>query len=168
MNETLYMFLFLLMFTMILVTAIFAVILIVGIVRGLKSKRTFPMKRLVLFLVSFSISLILFYNQYFNLDYLPAGELNASFASLDSRYEIETYHFNGIYGMNSKAVLVELETGDSKTIYFNWYDYDPMVEWVNKDTVKIGRETLNIHDGSYDYRHDPDVIRILPLQRKIH
>jgi hypothetical protein len=144
------------------------VILLIGIFKWGLKKRKFPTKRLLVFLLFPVISSVQFYNQYYNLNYLPAGELNAVFPSPNENYDIHTYHFTGIYGENSKAVLVNTETEKENTVYFNWYDYDPQVEWVNNDIVKIGREELSIHQDTYDYRHDSDSLRTLPPQRVMH
>ncbi|RDW15138.1 hypothetical protein CWR45_18400 [Oceanobacillus chungangensis] len=88
MNETLYMILFYFFFVLVLIVIVSLVILLIGIFRWGVKKRNFPTKRLLVFLVLLGISSVQFYNQYYNLNYLPAGELNAVFPSPNKTHTI--------------------------------------------------------------------------------
>ena len=164
MNDTLYIVLFVIMFILGILTFSILLLFIIRLVFWLTKRKTFPRKSLTCLLMSIIIFLFIFYNHYYNLNYLPNGELNATIDSPDGKNRIETYHFSKIYGENAKAVLVNNDSGDRKTIYFNWYDFDPKVVWESNEEVKIGRETLNIYTDHYDYRHDEN-LRLMPPQR---
>lgn len=168
MNEILYLALFLSFFIISLVSIIFLVVLFVKMVKWKKGKYLFPRKTFFFTLSFLVVTGILYYNQYYNLDYLPSGEMNTNIVSPNGKYSIKTYHFTGIYGENAKAVLVDLNKNKEKTIYFNRFDYDPYVEWVTNDQVVIGEEKLNIHKDTYDYRYDPNALRGLTRQRLEH
>lgn len=165
MNDTLYQVLFFMFFIISLTTIITFIILVIRIIISCSRGRSLPQKHLFYSIILLMLSLILGYNQYFNLEYLPSGVLNATITSPNEKYVIKTYHFDGIYGDNAKAVLINLSNGDEKTIYFNHSDYDPKVEWLSDDKVKIGVEKLNIHKDTYDYRWDFESSRTLPPQR---
>lgn len=45
--------------------------------------------------------------------------MNAVFTYPNENFEIHKYDFNGIYGMNAKAVLVNTKAEKENTIYFN-------------------------------------------------
>lgn len=164
MNEVLYTSLLLILFLSLFITSILLLLTIIRIFSWLRRKKDFPKKLVYLLLPFLLLSLSLFLNHYYNLNSLPEGVLNAVVESPDGMNRIETYHFTGIYGANAKAVLVDQESGKRSTIYFNWYDYDPEVTWLNNRQVKIGRETLDIYDETYDYRRNKNV-ESLPPQR---
>ncbi|KGP70953.1 DUF5412 family protein [Pontibacillus yanchengensis] len=165
MNGTLYVVLFLSFFALILIWIISLTLLFIGLIKWIRNNRKFPSKRLSASLIVLCIASVQFYHQYYNLDYLPEGELNAVFPSPNENFEIHTYHFNVMYGMHAQAVLVNTKTEKENTIYFNWYDYDPSVKWIGNNNVRIGREKLSIHQDTYDFRHDPNSPRMLPRQR---
>lgn len=168
MDETLYKLVFVSFYLLLLIGISSLIILLIGVLRWKLKKRAFPTRWMRTVIVLFGVTGVLFYNLQFNLNFLPAGEQNASFPSPNGKYEVHTYHFTGMYGKNAKAVLVNTETSEKNTLYFNWYDYDPQVEWLDNDKVKIGREKLSIHQDTYDYRRDPDAFRTLPPQREMH
>src|SRR5699024_3555903 len=116
MNETLYMLLFYSFFILILLGTVSLIILLIEIFKWALKRRSFPKKQLLICILLLVISGVQFYNQYYNFNYLPAGELNAAFPSPNENYEIKTYHFTGVYGINAKVVLVNTETQEENTI----------------------------------------------------
>jgi hypothetical protein len=65
-----------------------------------------------------------------------------------------------------RAELVNSKTNRKKTIYWNYPDVNPYVEWIDNDTVRIGEQSLNIAKGeTYDWRKDDEWKRDLPKQR---
>ncbi|CQR47532.1 hypothetical protein BN1058_01856 [Paraliobacillus sp. PM-2] len=167
MSKLLYTLHLMLFFTSGLILVISLISTVILILFFLKKKKIFPRKTIIIFGASCFIFIILFYNHYYNLNYLPQGILNDSIEGPDDKYSIRTYHFDGFYGLNAKASLFNNETGEEDTIYFNWYDYDPKVIWLNEKEVRIGREELNVFEDKYDYRHDKNY-KTLPSQRELH
>ncbi|WP_084243193.1 DUF5412 family protein [Planomicrobium okeanokoites] len=165
MNEAFYVLMLFILFLLGLITFFLMLLLIIRVISWSQKKIDFPTKLLLSLLVSVLIFLTLFLNQYYNLNFLPKGVLNTTVSSPNGIYNIETYHFTSIYGENAKAVLVNQESGERKTIYFNWYDYDPEVIWLSNREVRIGREVLDIYNDRYDYRHDENIESLAP-QRK--
>ncbi|MBJ8056225.1 hypothetical protein JDS87_31390, partial [Bacillus cereus] len=48
---------------------------------------------------------------------------------------------------------------------WNYPDADPYIEWVNKDSVRIGDQTLDISKKeTYDWRDDDNHIKEMPKQ----
>lgn len=117
MNDTLYQVLFFMFFIISLTTIITFIILVIRIIISRSRRRSLPQKHLFYSIILLMLSLILGYNQYFNLEYLPSGVLNATITSPNEKYVIKTYHFDGIYGDNAKAVLINLSNGDNTREY---------------------------------------------------
>lgn len=98
---------------------------------------------------------------------VTGGELVNSTPSPNKDYVIHTFFRDG--GVETahsvRCELVNLQTKESKNIYFNYPDFNPFVEWLDHDVVKIGNRTLNVADGeTYDWRHDHSWSREVPRQ----
>lgn len=60
---------------------------------------------------------------------------------------------------------MDMESGKSKTIYFNDYDRSPAIQWAHSGVVKIGRETLDISKNEvFDFRDTSHVNKTMPPQ----
>ncbi|MBJ8056270.1 DUF5412 domain-containing protein, partial [Bacillus cereus] len=84
------------------------------------------------------------YWKFFSLQGVPKGELIQTVKSPDGKYLIKTY-FHNAGSLSADAVrgeLVNLNTDSAENIYWNYPDADPYIEWVNKDSVRIGDQTL--------------------------
>lgn len=98
---------------------------------------------------------------------VTGGELVKSTPSPNGDYTIHTFFRDG--GVETahsvRCELVNVKTNESKNIYFNFPDYNPFVEWLDQDLVKIGNKTLNISEGeTYDWRRDHGWRKEVPRQ----
>ncbi|PFN04498.1 DUF5412 domain-containing protein [Bacillus cereus] len=107
------------------------------------------------------------YWKFFSLQGVPKGELIRTVKSSDGKHVIKTY-FHNAGSLSADAVrgeLVNLSSGSTKNIYWNYPDTDPYIEWVGKDKVRIGDQTLNISKKeTYDWRDDDKHIKEYPKQ----
>ena len=87
---------------------------------------------------------------------IPKGELLASYACTSGEYTVNVYLCDG--GATTdyaiRGELVTNATGYRKNIYWNYHEYDAVVEWIEDDVVRINDHTLNIHTDVYDFRWD--------------
>ena len=129
-------------------------------------------KKIVILLFSLLLLFILIvgfviFHVFFSLQSVPQGELIRSIQSPDRNYVIKTYFHQGD-SLSADAVrgeLVDLKRQKKKNIYWNYYDEDPYVKWLNNSEVLIGNQTLNILKGEkYDWRNDKNWSRELPKQ----
>lgn len=85
----------------------------------------------------------------------------------DGKYLIKTY-FHNAGSLSADAVrgeLVNLDTDSEKNIYWNYPDTDPYIEWVNKNIVRIGDQTLDVSQKeTYDWRDDDKHVKEMPKQ----
>ncbi|MGE7874860.1 DUF5412 domain-containing protein [Bacillus paramycoides] len=121
-------------------------------------------------IIIFSILVIIIgfgYWKFFSLQGVPKGELIQTVKSPDGKYLIKTY-FHNAGSLSADAVrgeLVNLNTDSAENIYWNYPDADPYIEWVNKDSVRIGDQTLDISKKeTYDWRDDDNHIKEMPKQ----
>lgn len=64
-----------------------------------------------------------------------------------------------------RGELVNLDTDSEKNIYWNYRDTDPYIEWVNKNIVRIGDQTLAVSQKeNYDWRDDDKHVKEMPKQ----
>ncbi|WP_020060255.1 DUF5412 domain-containing protein [Bacillus sp. 123MFChir2] len=107
------------------------------------------------------------YWQFFSLQGVPTGKLIRTIESPNGDYKLKTYFQDG-GSLSLDAVrgeLVHLKTNSSKTIYWNYPDADPLVEWIDETTVKMGNQTLHISkQETYDWRDDENHKREYPKQ----
>ena len=85
--------------------------------------------------------------------------------SPDGKYLIKTYFHNaGSLSADAVSELVNLDT-DSEKIYIELSRYDPYIEWVNKNIVRIGDQTLDVSQKeTYDWRDDDKHVKEMPKQ----
>lgn len=88
------------------------------------------------------------------MDNLPKGELQATHISDDGKYEVAIFLCNGgaTVDYSIRGELRDLETGETKNIYWNYHEDEATVEWVDNDTVIINGHPLNLPDDTYDFR----------------
>ena len=126
------------------------------------------MKKLVLLVLAIlSLVGLGIYNLFFNLQAVPHGNLIRSIQSPHGNYVIKTYvsEDDPLSANAVRGELVDLKRQKVRTIYWNYYDQDPYVKWLNNSEVLIGRQTLNILKGdTYDWRSDDNWVRQLPRQ----
>ncbi|MDR4986909.1 hypothetical protein CN491_16065 [Bacillus cereus] len=107
------------------------------------------------------------YWKFFSLQGVPKGKLIQTVKSPDGKYLIKTY-FHNAGSLSADAVrgeLVNLNTDSAENIYWNYPDADPYIKWVNKDSVRIGDQTLDISKKeTYDWRDDDNHIKEMPKQ----
>lgn len=124
-------------------------------------------KSLIILLSILGIGGFFIYRTFFSLQAVPKGELIRSMPSPNGKYAISTYLKNG-GSLSIDAVrgeLVDESKNTRKTIYWNYPDEDPYVEWTNNSIVVIGNQTIDISKGeTYDWRDDEKRVRELPKQ----
>ena len=107
------------------------------------------------------------YWKFLSLQGVPKGELIRTVKSPDGKHAIKTY-FHNAGSLSADAVrgeLVNLSSGSTKNIYWNYPDTDPYIEWIDKDRVRIGDQMLNISKKeTYDWRDDDKHIKEYPKQ----
>lgn len=107
------------------------------------------------------------YWKFFSLQGVPKGKLIRVITSPDGQYEIKTY-LDDTDSLSANAVRGELSKKNSnstKTIYWNYPDEDPYIEWVNNRTVRIGNQTLDISKNQvYDWRDEEKHSKEKPKQ----
>ncbi|MGG2017980.1 DUF5412 family protein [Bacillus sp. S10(2024)] len=107
------------------------------------------------------------YWKFFSLQGVPTGKLIRTIESPNGDYKLKTYVQAGD-SLSANAVrgeLIHLKTNSTKTIYWNYPDNDPLVEWIDETTVKIGNQTLHIpKQETYDWRDHENHTREYPKQ----
>lgn len=158
MSNGLYTFLSIAAFIILFITTISFIFLVTKLIIRLMKKGEFPKTSLLLTVIGGLLSFLFFYNHHNNLNFLPVGYLNEpTVLSQEGSMEIRTYHYLGMFSQMSRGEVLDKSSDKGKTIYFNDYDYNPKVEWINKNIVKIGRETLDLSKNEvYDFRKDPN------------
>ncbi|WP_028545596.1 DUF5412 family protein [Paenibacillus taiwanensis] len=166
MNNHVYVILFALSLGLLVTTIIsMFIFFILLLLKWFRKERNFPKYSLIVSLVGVIFVSLYYYNYYYNLDFLPKGNLNESVSSPNGKYEIRTYHFETIFNRMARAEVIEKSNNKAKTIYFNDYDYSPLVVWKNDQIVVIGRETLDITKCEvFDFRHERHRQTNLPPQ----
>lgn len=107
------------------------------------------------------------YWKFFSLQGVPKGERIRTVQSPDGKHVIKTY-FHDAGSLSADAVrgeLVNLSSDSTKNIYWNYPDTDPYIQWMDKDRVRIGDQTLDIsREETYDWREDDKHIKKEPKQ----
>ncbi|PFD96847.1 hypothetical protein COE15_10820 [Bacillus cereus] len=107
------------------------------------------------------------YWKFFSLQGVPKGEWIRTVQSPDGKHAIKTY-FHNAGSLSADAVrgeLVNLSSDSTKNIYWNYPDTDPYIQWMDKDRVRIGDQTLDIsREETYDWREDDKHIKKEPKQ----
>ncbi|WP_406687808.1 DUF5412 family protein [Rossellomorea vietnamensis] len=92
----------------------------------------------------------------YNIERIEPGELISEKTSPSGEYTVKTYLNNGGATVNY-AVLGVLfsneKNDDSKHIYWQYEETAGEINWIDKDTVTINGQKINVPDGKYDYRH---------------
>ncbi len=88
------------------------------------------------------------------MEELPEGTLLDSADSSNGTYRIETYLCSDKGEMHIRCAVVEIATSESRNIYWNKYNEDVDIEWVDDTNVKIEGKTINVTDEEayFDYR----------------
>jgi hypothetical protein len=110
---------------------------------------------------------VIIYREFFSLQSVPKGVLILTIPSPNGKYAICTFSHNG-GSLSADAVrgeLVDLTHNTRKTVYWNYPDEDPYVEWLSTHTVIIGNKKLNMSKGeTYDWRREDNWVRQYPKQ----
>lgn len=115
------------------------------------------MKKTVVFLLLLSVIMVLTASCTSNkMEELPEGSLLDSADSSNGTYRIETYLCSDKGEMHIRCAVVEIATSESRNIYWNKYNEDVDIEWLDDSTVKIEGKTINVTDKEvyFDYREE--------------
>ncbi len=104
-------------------------------------------------LLMFNLILLSSCNTY-NMEKLPEGELLYSEYSETGAYRIDVFLCSGnaTTDFSIRCAVVEVETGESRNIYWQYKEEDAEVTWIDENTVDINGVVLDIHNDSYDWR----------------
>lgn len=96
---------------------------------------------------------------YYLINHIPEGEFTHGYPSPNRQCTINIYVIDGTLSQfAARGELVNVHTGDKRTIYFNYPDENPYVKWLNNNEVVIGDKTLDITKSeSYNWRDDTRV-----------
>ncbi|MFP7225869.1 DUF5412 domain-containing protein [Priestia filamentosa] len=125
------------------------------------------MKVGIIFLILMSSLTGCIYYKFFSLQGVPKGKLIRKVESPNGKYVVKTYfHYGGSLSLDAaRGELINVQTNRKRNIYWNYPDADPYIFWIDKDTIKIGNQTLNVNKGeTYDWRDDDEWERELPRQ----
>ncbi|WP_238653478.1 DUF5412 family protein [Paenibacillus piscarius] len=146
-----------------LISLIISLILLIRM--AFNKKTAFPKRSLITAFITGAGCLLFFYNQQNNINFLPKGYLNSTFESPDKKYEIRTYHYGSLFYRNARAELINKSNNNRSTIYFNDYDYSPLVTWKTNEVVLIGNVELDISKHqTFDYRKIKNHTKSVPPQ----
>ncbi|BAU28694.1 hypothetical protein DFP93_10571 [Aneurinibacillus soli] len=144
------------------------IVFIIKAVLMLLKKRNFVANKLIfIFFVSCLFLSLGIYNLFFNLQAVPRGDLLRSTFSPDGRYMVKTYVCDDdpLSANTARGELIDTKRHTKKTIYWNYYDNNPYVEWLTPTVVVIGNQTLHVGQNEvYDWRQDDTWARELPKQ----
>lgn len=107
------------------------------------------------------------YSLFYSLDTVPRGKLIRTVPSPDGKYVVTTYRWDEdpLSASAVRGELADMQRHTTRTIYWNYYDHDPYVEWVDSGAVAIGNQIINIgKNETYDWRRDDKWIRKMPRQ----
>ncbi|MFP7416591.1 DUF5412 family protein [Priestia filamentosa] len=125
------------------------------------------MKVGIIFLILMSSLTGCIYYKFFSLQGVSKGKLIRKVESPNGKYVVKTYfHYGGSLSLDAaRGELINVQTNRKRNIYWNYPDADPYIFWIDKDTIKIGNQTLNVNKGeTYDWRDDDEWERELPRQ----
>lgn len=97
------------------------------------------------------ILLFIYSNTRLSMLYLHHGDYIGKLDSPNKEYTLKAYRHSG--GMtvdwSVRVELVNNKTNKKKNIYYRYHDSKANMKWLNEDTVKINKVTLNIHKDYY-------------------
>ncbi|WP_400162674.1 DUF5412 family protein [Brevibacillus sp. TJ4] len=116
-------------------------------------------RKVALFLVAVVLVLLgsLAYAAYwlfYDLERIPRGELLAEQQSPDGMYTVRIYVSDAGATTSFSVVgeLIDNESGEKKTIYFQNKEHAALLTWLDRDVVLINGRALRVPDDVFDYR----------------
>lgn len=90
----------------------------------------------------------------YSMENLPEGELLYSEYSETEEYRIDVFLCSGnaTTAFSIRCAVVEVETEESRNIYWKYKEEDAVVTWIDENTVDINGVVLDIHSDSFDWR----------------
>lgn len=104
-------------------------------------------KKLFIIIVLITVIYLIFFSRFRMLN-LPTGEYIESVVSPDGSYTLKSYIYGGKGIMDDWSLRVELvnnKTNKIINIYYKYHENESNIEWIDKQTVKINNNVLNIH-----------------------
>lgn len=107
---------------------------------------------IVLFNIAFFFTDAFFYN----LKHLPTGELLSSSVSPNHKYKVEMYVIDagGNLGEAVRGQVTELETGETRNLYWEAGINSATVSWGSKNSVIINNRPINVQTEHFDWRDE--------------
>ncbi len=93
---------------------------------------------------------------YYKTMALPEGKVISTSVSPNHKYEVSIYEIEGGGNLGSavRAEVREIQTNETRNIYWEAGITKATVSWGSKNTVIINNHPINVINGSYDWRDD--------------
>ena len=93
---------------------------------------------------------------FFGMEHLPKGELMETVYSPEESYKINSYLTDGgaTVANSVRCEVVDISTGESRNIYWQYRCKIAEIEWIDEKTVNINGKELNVLTDSYDWRDE--------------
>jgi hypothetical protein len=117
------------------------------------------LKRLLYTLLFMVIAIALFiYIFFYSTIILRQGELLKEVISPDKSYKAMVY-IDEYVEQSTRVEIVNIKNNKKRLIYWSWDEGDdPIVLWVDNNTININRRILNIHKDKFDKRTSRDTV----------
>lgn len=89
------------------------------------------------------------------MENLPKGQMIGEFSSPNGMYQINAYLCSGnaTVDFSVRCEVVEIQSGNTRNIYWQYRCQNVSVEWIDDRTVEINGVVLDIITDSYDWRN---------------
>ena len=90
----------------------------------------------------------------YSMNNLPTGELIDQEISPNGKYKVNAYLVagNATVDFSVRCEVVEIETGSTRNIYWQYRMENADIVWIDDHTVNINGVVLDVQTDSYDWR----------------
>lgn len=91
-----------------------------------------------------------------SMDNLPKGDFIESYSSPNKTYTINSYLCSGnaTTDFSIRCEAVEVSSGKTWNIYWNYHEEEVNVKWIDETNVIINNHKIDILKDSYDWRSE--------------
>ena len=111
-------------------------------------------KKSFVILICLSICCIFCSCGLYSMNNLPTGELIDQEISPGGKYKVNSYLVSGnaTVDFSVRCEVVEIATGSTRNIYWQYHMESADVVWIDDHTVNINGVVLDVQTDSYDWR----------------